>query len=175
MTPALETINELGQRALAGREMLVLFVIVGLWLLLLLCALRFDFTVLICFCLFGIVRVEPAPVDGLAMILLLVGLLTGKLSLKALRGSSFVHLLLWIFLLANFVSLAATTIFSDSLRFLMITVYLIAFTYFVKMYVTSFQAMRRLMIGYLASVAINTLLTLQRYFEREMGPMEQSF
>jgi hypothetical protein len=38
----------------------------------------------------------------------------------------------------------------------MITVYLVAFTYFVKMYVTSPQTMRNVMIGYLISAMINT-------------------
>lgn len=148
---------------LVGDETLVLFAIVGLSLILLLSALKFDLAVLVCFCLLGIVRIEPAPVDALAMILLLVGLLTGRLSFRALRGSSLVHFVLWIFLVANIASLTVTETFSDSLRFLMTTVYLIAFTYFVKMYVTSLHAMRILMLGYLVSAAINTLLVVLGY------------
>jgi len=159
MTSALGTAYEFT----AGGGGLVLFAVVGLGLALLLSVTRFDFMVFVCFCLLGIVRIEPAPVDGLVIVLLLVGLLTGKLSLKALHESSFVHLMLWIFLVANFASLAATRTFSDSLRFLMTTVYLIVFAYFVKMYVTSFQAMRRLMVGYLASAAINTLFIVLGY------------
>lgn len=149
--------------ALVSSEMLAFFVVAGLSLVLLLSALRFDFTVFVCFCLLGIVRIEPAPVDGLAMILLLVGLVTGKLSLKALRGASFVHLVLWIFLVANFASLAAARTFSSGLRFVIITVYLMAFAYFVKMYAVSFKAMRRLMIGYLISVTINIVLIVLGY------------
>jgi hypothetical protein len=151
----------------------ILFVVVALALILLLCITRFNFMVFVCFCLLGIVRVEPAPVDGLVLLLLLVGLLTGKLSLKALRGSSFIHLTLWIFLLANLISLATARTFSDSLRFLVITVYLIIFAYFVKMYVTSFQAMRTLLLGYLVSVTINTLFIILGYFR--IGPFSELF
>jgi len=71
--------------------------------------------------------------------------------------------MLWFFLVASFASLAVTSAFSDSMRFLMITVYLIAFAYFVKMYVTSYQAMRIVMIGYLVSVAINVVLIALGY------------
>jgi hypothetical protein len=158
---------------LVGSETLVLFAIAGLSLVLVLSVLKFDFMVFLCFCLLGIVRIEPAPVDGLAMILLLVGLLTGKLSLKALQGSSFVHIMLWIFLVANIASLAATRTFSGSLRFLVTTVYLIAFAYFVKMYVTSFHAMRILLIGYLVSVAINVLLIVPGYLA--ISPFSELF
>ena len=162
-----------GVGALASRETLILFAMVGLSLVLLSSAVRFDFTVLVCFCLLGIVRIEPAPVDALAMILLLVGLLIGKLSLKALHGSSFVHFILWIFLVANVASLAATTALSDSLRFLITTVYLIAFAYFVKMYITSFSAMRILMIGYLVTVALNALLVVLGYLR--ISPFSELF
>jgi hypothetical protein len=161
MTTALRTMDEF--IADGGRG--ILFVAVGLGLAFLLCATRFDFMVFICFCLLGIVRIEPAPVDGLVIMLLLVGFLTGKLSLKALRGSSFIHVTLWIFLLANLVSLAASSTFSDSWRFLVITVYLIVFAYFVKMYVTSLQAMRTVMLGYLVSVAFNTVFIVLGYLK----------
>jgi hypothetical protein len=92
-----------------------------------------------------------------------VGLLTGKLSLKALKGSSLIHFTLWVFLVANIASLIGVKMFSDSLRFWMINVYLIAFIYFVRMYITSFRAMRTVLVGYLASVAVNVLLVALGY------------
>jgi hypothetical protein len=45
-------------------------------------------------------------------------------------------------------------------RFLFITIYLIAFTYFVKMYVTSFQAARMIMVGYLVSALFSMGLVI---------------
>jgi hypothetical protein len=150
-------------RYFAGHEMLILFALLSFWLALLLSAVKFDFMVLIAFGLFGVVWIEPAPVDALFMILLLVGLLTGKLSSKALKGSSLIHLALWVFLVANFASLIVAKAFFDSLRYLMITVYLVAFAYFVRTYVASFQAMRNVMIGYLASALLNAFLIALGY------------
>ena len=150
-------------RYFAGKELIILWALLGLWLILFLSVVKFDFMVLIAFCLFGMVRIEPAPVDGLLIILLLVGLLTGKLSLQALNGSAVIHFIVWVFLIANFASLLETKTFFDSLRFLAITVYLISFTYFIKMYITSFQAVRNVMIGYFVSVMGNVLLITLGY------------
>lgn len=150
-------------RYFSGKEMFIFLALMGLWLLFFLSTVKFDFMVLITFCLFGLVRIEPAPIDGLVMLLVPVGLLTGKLSLKALTGSPLVHLALWIFLLVNLASLTATSAFFDSLRFLMITIYLVAFTYFIKMYITSMKAMRTVMIGYLISAIASTILIIPGY------------
>jgi hypothetical protein len=102
------------------------------------------------------------------MILLLVGLLTGNLSLKTLRGFPFIHLTLWLFVVMNFVSLMVTPAFSDSLRYVVITLYLIAFAYFVRMYVTAFHKMRNVIVGYLASAVLATSLVVLGYLG--LGP-----
>jgi hypothetical protein len=158
---------------LPGREVLIFVAVVGLGVTVFLSIVKFDFMVLVTFCLLGIVRIEPAPVDGLSMLLLLVGISTGKLSLKALKDSSLIHLALWTFLMVNIASLMGAKMFSDSLRFAMISVYLIAFTYFVKMYVTSFQAMRVVLVGYLVSAAVNTCLVVLGY--RGISPFTELF
>jgi hypothetical protein len=58
----------LAMQYLAGREALIFFAILGLWLTILLSIVKFDFMVLVTFCLLGMVRIEPAPVDALSMI-----------------------------------------------------------------------------------------------------------
>jgi len=148
---------------LAGNKTLVLLGLLGLGPILLLSAVKFDFMVLVNFCLFSVVQMEPAPTDMLVMLLLLVGLLTGKLSLKGLTGSSLVHLSLWGFLVANLVSLVYVNAVLDGLGYLLITAYLIAFLYFVKMYITSSQAMRTVMIGYLVSAMLAVVLVSLGY------------
>jgi hypothetical protein len=149
--------------ALAGKEILILLAVLGSWLILFLSAVKFDFMVLMSFCLFGLVQIEPAPTDMLVLLLLLMGLLTGRLSLKALTGSSLVHLALWGFLVTNLASLIYVNEILAGLRFLFITAYLIAFTYFVKMYVTSLQAMRTVMVGYLVSAMLAVFLVVLGY------------
>jgi O-antigen ligase len=157
-------------RYFAGREMLILFTLLGFWPFLLLCTLKFDFMVLVTFCSFSLVRIEPAPVDALSMALLLLGLLTGNLSQKTLTGSSVIHLALWFFVVMNFVSLLATPAFFDSLRYVVITFYLIAFAYFVRMYIISFRTMRNVIVGYLVSVMIAVFLVALGYLG--VGPSE---
>jgi len=115
------------------------------------------------FCLFSLVRIEPAPTDMLVMLLLLMGLLTGRLSLKALTGSSLVHLALGGFLVANLVSLIYVSAVFEGARYLFITAYMIALVYFVKMYITSLQAMRTVMIGYLVSATLAVSLVTFGY------------
>jgi len=170
---------------LTGKEIFILLALLGLWpILFFLSAVKFDFMVLASFCLFSLVRIEPAPTDMLVMLLLPMGLLTGKLSLKALTGSSLIHLALWGFLVANFASLVCVNAVFEGARFLFITAYMIAFVYFVKMYVTSFQAMRTVMIGYLVSAVLAVFLVLLGYlgigtelfieWDRARGPFKDA-
>lgn len=151
----------------AGKEMLALLALLSFCLVFLLSAVKFDFMVLVAFCLFSLVRLEPAPADILFMTLLLVGLLSRKLSLRTLKGASLIHFALWGTLLTNLFSIIGVEPplhkfrmepLLYSFRFLLITIYLVAFFYFVKMYVISFQAMRNVIIGYLVSSGIALLL-----------------
>jgi hypothetical protein len=172
--------------SLAGKEIFILSVLLGSWLVLFLSAVKFDFMILVTFCLFSLVQIEPAPTDMLVMLLLLVGLLTGKLSLMALTGSSLIHLALWGFLVANLTSLVYVNEILAGLRYLFITAYMIFLTYFVKMYITSYQAMRTVVIGYLVSallavflvalgyLGIGTELFITRYGTRAQGPFKDA-
>jgi len=137
--------------------------LLGAWLIFSLSILKFDSLVLVSFCLFSLTQIEPAPTDMLVMLLLMMGLLTGKLSLKALSGSSLIHLALWGFLITNLASLIYVDAVFAGLRYLFITTYLIAFTYFVKMYITSFQAMRNVMTGYMMSAMLAVFLVALGY------------
>lgn len=145
-------------KGFAGGEGLAALALLGLWLVSLLSAARFDLMVLVAFGLFAFVRLEPAPSDALFAILLAVGLLARKLSPRALEGSSLIHLSLWTFLAANLFSLIGARPLKPSLRFLAITVYLVAFFYLVRMYVTSASRMRNVVLGYLISAAVTILL-----------------
>jgi len=147
----------------AGREILILLALIGFWIVTFFIIQKFDLMALVTFCFLSLVRLEPAPVDALAMVLLLVGILTHKISLKSLTGSSTIHLLLWLFVTMNLVALAVAPQFFDSLRYVIITLYLIALAYFLKMYLTSVQAMRIFLIGYLLSVIIADLLVILGY------------
>ena len=149
--------------SLAGKEIFILSVLLGSWLVLFLSAVKFDFMILVTFCLFSLVQIEPAPTDMFVMLLLPMGLLTGKLSLKNLADSSLIHLALWGFLAANLASLVYVNEILAGLRYLFITAYMIFLTYFVKMYITSYQAMHTVMIGYLVSALLAVFLVALGY------------
>lgn len=148
---------------LAGREVLIPWAVLGLGLALFLSVFKFDFMVLMSFCLFGMVRIEPAPTDMLVMLLFPIGILSGKLSLKTLRDSPLIHLLLLGYIVTNFISMIYVNEVIEGVRYLFITGYLIVLFYFVKMYATSFQARRTVMIGYLASALASVFLIALGY------------
>jgi hypothetical protein len=147
----------------AGSETLLLAAALGGWLLFQLCVVKYDVMVFVCFALFGLVLIEPAPTDVLSMLLLVTGLLIGRLSLKHVDPASGLTLALWGFLLANVASTLFTFNLNASLRYLMLTTYLLAFTVFVKLYVQSVRAMRTVLMGYLVSAALSMGLVVLGY------------
>jgi hypothetical protein len=138
--------------------------LLSLTLLALIAVAKYDFMVSVAFLSFSLVQVEPAPIDLLVALLLPIGLLFRKLSVRPLARSSLVHLALWGFLLANLVSVVQVEeALFQSLRYLFITTYMIAVAFFTKMYITSYRAMRTAMIGYLISALLAVALSVLGY------------
>jgi len=119
---------------------------------------QFDLFTFLAFATLGVVKWEPAPVDVLIMFLLGLGLLAGRLSLESLRGSLLIHTGCWIFATVNLVALCVADDLRYSLRYTAITFYLIALSYFVKLYVTSTERMRVLLLGYVGGAVASVLL-----------------
>jgi len=137
------------------------FVLAGLAVfvsLLLLAASKFDVLVLLNFCLLGFVRTEPAPVDAFSLALLLIGFLVGRLSLETLVGAPLLHLAVWGFFMTNVLALGRNASFDESLRYTAITVYLLAFAYFVRLYLTDRKAVHVVLLGYSISVLLTCVL-----------------
>ncbi|MCS6882928.1 MAG: hypothetical protein RMK84_17350 [Oscillochloridaceae bacterium] len=118
----------------------------------------FDLFAFLAFATLGIVKWEPAPVDLLITFLLGLGFLAGRLSPDSLRGSLLIHAGCWIFATLNLVALLVADDLRYSLRYTAITFYLIALSYFVKLYVTSSDRMRVLMLGYVGGAVASVLL-----------------
>lgn len=119
--------------------------------------LNYDLLVLTTFCLIGFVRVEPAPFDLLVVVLLGVGLLTGRLRWPSSKQGTVVQIGLWGLTVTNMLSTVGVIPIYDSLRFLSITLYLLALFCFVRMYATEPHAVRIVLVGYLMSAVINVL------------------
>ena len=143
---------------LASLDRFVLASLAGFVSLLLLAASKFDVLVLLTFCLLGFVRTEPAPVDALSVALLPIGFLLGRLSLETLAGATLLHLTVWGFLMTNVLELWPNASFDESLRYTTITFYLLAFAYFVRLYLTDRKAVHVVLLGYSISVLLSCVL-----------------
>jgi O-antigen ligase len=142
----------------AGAARIAAAAIPGFIVLSTLSLVGFDSVVLVTFCLFSYVQFEPAPADLLFAVLLAVGLVAGKLPLKRLWSLPLANLGLWFFVLANLFAMKNAILISQALRYMMITLYLIAFLYFVKLYATSFRAVQIVVVGYVLSALMACLL-----------------
>lgn len=111
---------------------------------------RYNLLVALAFAAMAVVRWEPAPVDLLIAFLLGLGLVTGRMSPAGLRGSTLIHASLWVFAGLNLVALLNSADTSYSVRYVAISFYLIALAYFIRLYITSAERMRLVLLGYLA-------------------------
>ena len=103
----------------------------------LLCWFKFDLMVFIAFASSSVVLIEPAPVDFLLLLLLVIGLVNGRLSIRRLENASLIHLAAWVLVLTNLFALIQPYPAPASLLFVAVSLYLLASMYLVKMYVTS--------------------------------------
>lgn len=133
---------------ISGFELYLLVMLLGLWPFIYIATTKYKWLVFLAFSVFGIVQIEPAPVDLLFFTLIPLGMLTGQLSFKQFRRSSLVNSIAWIFLLVTLVSLLISADLMHGFRYTIITVYCIGIFYFVKMYVRSTEQMGAIMIGY---------------------------
>lgn len=138
-----------------GYEPYLLIAVLGMWPFIYIATTKYNWLVFLTFSLFGIVQIEPAPVDLLFFTIIPLGLLTGTLSFKQFSGSSSVNSAIWVFVLVTLLSLLVSTELMHSLRYTVITIYGIGIFYFVKMYVQSAEQMRPIMIGYVVGALIS--------------------
>jgi hypothetical protein len=123
--------------------------------------LNYNLLVLIVFCLIGFVRFEPAPFDLLVVLLLAMGVLTGRLRWPSSKQGAVVQIGLWGLIVTNLLStVGVLNQISHHARFLGITLYLLATFCFVRMYATTPHAMRIVLVGYTVSAALSALLVV---------------
>jgi hypothetical protein len=141
--------------------------VVGL-MMLLIGVLKYDWLVLVTFCMIGFVRFEPAPFDLLLVLLLAIGFVTGQLSMPDLKSRPLVWLGLWGLIVANLLSMLVNGVTSISLRFLGITMYVLVLFVFVRMYAVRPQAMRWLLIGYTVAAVLNAIPVVLGFFGQNL-------
>jgi hypothetical protein len=118
--------------------------------------LNYDLLVLTAFSTVGLVWFEPAPFDVLLVLVLGLGLLNGRLRWPSSKRSVLVHIGLWGLVVINLLS-GVVLVPMRNLRFLAITLYVLALFCFVRMYVVDRHSARTVLTGYLASAVLNVL------------------
>lgn len=121
---------------------------------------RYHAAVFVAFTLFGVVQIEPAPVDALLALLLPLGLLNGALDHRRLSGSLSVHALVWTMVIVTWIAVTQAAEPVTSIRYTLITLYCIAIMYFVKMYVASAQQMGVIVSGYLVGALVAVVVVI---------------
>lgn len=122
--------------------------------------LNYDLLVLAAFSTVGFVWFEPAPFDLLLVVVLGLGLLTGRLRWPSSEKSILVHAGLWGLVVTNILSAVVAVPIRGNLRFLGITLYSLALFCFVRMYVTDRHSARMVLTGYLVSALVNVLAVI---------------
>lgn len=113
----------------------------------------------------GIVFVEPAPVDIFSMVMFGGGVFLGYV--KFHRNVSFVSCLLWLFLLANLVSLYFAKDTIRGVQYVFVTGYLILFFFFLIGVLNHFRTrgLSMLFSGYVAAAILSAIIGILTYFE----------
>ncbi|NMC55501.1 MAG: O-antigen ligase family protein [Chloroflexi bacterium] len=124
----------------------------------------YEVLVWLCFSLIGFVRIEPAPFDYLVLAVMAIGWARGKLGLFNVRQNVLVLSGLWVFLLANLISMVGVAAQPASWRFMLITFYLLVLFLFVRLYGQNQKAIKVLLAGYLVSATVNAVLVILGLF-----------
>ena len=131
--------------------------------LLLLCWFKFDLMIFIAFASSSLVFIEPAPVDLLLVLLLVIGLVNGRLSMRRLENSSLIHLATWVLVLTNLFTLIHFYPDPRMVLFAAVSVYLLASMYLVKMYVASPYHGHIILAGYWVAAWIGMFAVILAY------------
>lgn len=135
--------------------------------------LDFDRVTFLTFAVIGFVQIEPAPFDLLLVMLLGIGLLTGRLLYPSRTKETGILIGLWGLAVMNTLSALGVVPSGNSLHFLVITLYGLALFAFVRMYTVTPAAVRVLVNGYTLSAVASVLLAGLGFLD--VGPAERLF
>jgi len=112
--------------------------------------------------LISIVRFEPAPFDILCVLLFVFGLVGEHLNFSKLKDNKDVVLSFIAFIIVNFMQLIYINDKIISIKYFLITLYLVVFCMYTAMYVSN-DRIRKLLIAYIASSTFTSILGILGY------------
>ncbi len=129
---------------------------VGLIALVSLTVARYEAAVFLGILLSGVVKIEPAPPDGVFAVIIAVAIVTGRLRVD--RVPAPIAAVLAALVALNVLSFAAATSVSGGVRFAAITVYLVVFSVWLAGYADRDSRGRGIVIGWLTIAVISAIL-----------------
>lgn len=129
---------------------------VGLISLVSLTVARYEAAVFLGILLSGVVKIEPAPPDGVFAVIIAVAIVTGRLRVD--RVPAPIAAVLAALVAINVLSFAAATSVSDGVRFAAITVYLAVFAVWLAGYADRDSRGRGIVIGWLTIAVVSAIL-----------------
>lgn len=115
------------------------------------------------FSLSSVVFIEPAPFDILILLLMGIGFFGGYLQVPQHLRVPLV--LLWLFLLQNFISMYVAEEVGQGIKFLFVTTYLLVFWFFLVGIIIHFQAsaINSLFFGYVSAAILSSIIGFLTY------------
>lgn len=117
---------------------------------------RYEAAVALGFLLSGVVKIEPAPPDGIFAIVIIVALVTGRLRLERVPVPAVA--LLGLLTAISVLSFAAAISIPLGMRFFAITLYLFAFAVWLSSYADRDRRGRQIVLAWLTIAVISAIL-----------------
>ena len=108
--------------------------------------------------LLSFVRWEPAPVDLIIVMLLIISLIKRE-NIDRIKSPSITHLFVFLFLITNFTALYNILDYKEAVTYSLISLYLVGFFYFIKMYSVNATRIVFLLRGYVTGALISIILS----------------
>ena len=108
--------------------------------------------------LLSFVRWEPAPVDLIIVMLLIISLIKRE-NIDRIKSPSITHLFVFLFLITNFTALYNILDYKEAVTYSLISLYLVGFFYFIKMYSVNATRIVFLLRGYVVGALISIILS----------------
>lgn len=125
---------------------------------------KFELLVFLAFSLLSFVRVEPAPSDILISVLIVGLLIKERNRLTQIKPFTLIHVAVLVFVATNFTAIGTLISAESAARYVVISLYLLAFFYFIRLYVDDARAIKVVLAGYLVAAIAAVVLGLLGLF-----------
>ena len=121
-------------------------------------SVKVEWVAFLAMVLMSFVRWEPAPVDLIIVMLLIMSMIKRE-NIKIIKNPSITHLFIFLFLITNFTALYNILDYKEALTYSLISLFLVGFFYFIKIFCVNEAKIVLLLRGYVTGALISILLS----------------